>query len=131
MTGKKHLQLRRFNRSVFNRLTRLFAGHFFYALVFHTGRVTHKSYSTPVVAEKQAGYIYIPLPYGTDTDWFLNVKAAGGCRIQIRGATYLAVYPEIIDPLLALPNFSACLQKAFIRAEIVQYLRMECPKSGG
>ena len=124
MTEKRHVALRRFNRSVFNRLIKLFAGRFFYALVLHIGRVSGKTYSTPVLAVKKDDAIFIPLPYGADTDWFLNVMAAGGCRIQIKSKWYETASPAVVDALTALPYFSASLQKAFNKAKVEQFLRL-------
>jgi len=129
MTEKKHIALRKFNRVVFNRVIKLFAGRFFYALVLHTGRVSGKSYSTPVLAVKKDDTIFIPLPYGADTDWFLNVKAAGGCRIRINGKWHNTASPAVVDALTARPYFSASLQRAFVKAKIDQYLCLRISKS--
>jgi deazaflavin-dependent oxidoreductase (nitroreductase family) len=125
MNVKRHAGLRRFNRNVFNRVTKLFAGRFFYALVVHQGRVSGKAYATPVVAAQKDGLIFIPLPYGSDTDWLLNVQAAGGCKVKMQGKIYETDNPEVVDAATALPNFSASLQKAFLKAKITQYLRLK------
>jgi hypothetical protein len=61
MTEKQHVALRKFNRAVFNRVIKLFAGRFFYALVLHTGRISGKTYSTPVLAVKKENATFIPL----------------------------------------------------------------------
>jgi len=124
MSKKRHAGLRRFNRNVFNHLTRLIAGRFFYSLVMHKGRVSGRSYSTPVVAVKKDANIFIPLPYGADTDWLLNVQAAGGCRVKMSGKNYEAANPEIVDREIALPHFSANMQKAFVKAGIFEFLQL-------
>lgn len=122
MTEKRHGKLRRFNRNFLNRITRLFAGRFFYSLVYHTGRITGKQYSTPVIAAKGDAQIFIPLPYGADTDWYLNIKAIGCCQVKMRGKIYAANNPEITDEKTALPAFSRSLQCAFKKAAINQFL---------
>lgn len=129
MTEKQHVALRKFNRAVFNRVIKLFAGRFFYALVLHTGRISGKTYSTPVLAVKKENAIFIPLPYGADTDWFLNVMAAGSCRIQINGNWYDAVNPAVVDALTALRHFSASLQRGLIKAKVDQYLSLKISRS--
>jgi deazaflavin-dependent oxidoreductase (nitroreductase family) len=125
MAGKRHTGVRKFNKAIFNRVTRLFAGRFLYGLVFHVGRKTGQEYSTPVVAEYWDGHIQIPLPYGLDTDWYLNLRAAGHCRVKIKGRLYTARQPEVIGAEEALPGFSPFFRKAFRRARIQHYLRLE------
>jgi deazaflavin-dependent oxidoreductase (nitroreductase family) len=124
MSEKQHGMMRKFNRFALNPITKLFAGYFFYALIYHKGRHSGKAYSTPVVAVKKEQNIYCPLPYGADTDWYLNVKAADKCEIKINGRVYSAVAPEIVDENTALPNFSSGLGKALKRARINNYLRL-------
>lgn len=116
--------MRKFNRFILNPITKLFAGKFFYALIFHTGRHSAKAYSTPVVAVKKEQFIYCPLPYGADTDWYLNVKAADHCEIKINGRLYSAAAPEIVDENTALPNFSSGIGMALKRAKISNFLRL-------
>ncbi len=122
---KKHEGIRKFNRAFYNRIVKLFAGNFIYALILHIGRKSGKEYSTPVVAKAKNDFIYIPLPYGDDTDWYLNVKAAGKCTVKIEGKTYPAVTPEVVDASSALPAFSAFFQGTFKRAKIEKYLRLK------
>jgi deazaflavin-dependent oxidoreductase (nitroreductase family) len=124
MSEKPHGMLRRFNRAIVNPITKLFAGKFFYALVYHQGRKSGKAYSTPVVAVKREDHIYCPLPYGEDTDWFLNIKAAEQCQIKINGKLYFANVPEIVSENVALPHFSPGIAKALKKAKIKNYLRL-------
>jgi deazaflavin-dependent oxidoreductase (nitroreductase family) len=130
MTKKKHAGIRRFNKALFNRLTRLFAGRVLYALVYHIGRRTGRSFATPVVAVLHDGSILIPLPYGADTDWYLNLKAAGRCRIKIRGKVYTAGRPELVGPDEALPAFQGLLKRALQRAAVQEYLQLKAGRVG-
>ncbi len=125
MSTKHHERIRKFNRAILNPITRLFAGHFFYSLIFHIGRHSGKEYTTPIVAAKKDKFIFIPLPYGTNTDWFLNVQAKGECVVKIKGQCYCSIQPEIVNSSTALFAFPTALQKAFERASIKQYLRLE------
>ena len=124
MADKGHRGLRKFNKAFFNPVIKLFAGRFFYALVYHVGRRSGKEFSTPVVATKANEFIFIPLPYGADTDWFLNVRAKGSCGVKIKGKLYPSSNPEVVEPTTALGAFSPTLQRAFRRANTKQFLRL-------
>jgi deazaflavin-dependent oxidoreductase (nitroreductase family) len=122
---KRHMLIRKFNRAVYNRLVMGFAGQKLYALVEHCGRFSGKPYKTPVVAHPHAGYIYIPLPYGPDTDWYLNLKAADGGVVIHEGIRYTVRYPEVILASEALPVFSAYFRNAFKVFRIVNFLKLK------
>jgi deazaflavin-dependent oxidoreductase (nitroreductase family) len=124
MNAKRYDIIRKFNRDILNPITKLFAGRLFYSLVYHIGRRSGKTYSTPVVATTRKERIYIPLPYGVNTDWILNVQARGKCDVKIRGKLYSSTNPEIVDAKMALSAFSSLLRWAFERASIKQYLRL-------
>lgn len=130
MTAKKtaktgsHYWLRRFNKYVTNRIMMLFAGRRVYAVVNHVGRKSGKSYKTPVVAVPIEGGFIMPLPYGPDTDWCLNVLAAGHCTVELNKEVHEVSGPTIIDEEAALPAFPNWMQRAFRRNKITQYLRV-------
>jgi deazaflavin-dependent oxidoreductase (nitroreductase family) len=124
MTEKRNEGLRKFNRTILNPVTKLIAGRFFYSLVAHVGRRSGKEFSTPVVAANTGDCIFIPLPYGANTDWFLNVRARGECVVKIKGKWYSSTHPEIVEPSIALFAFSPTLQRAFERSDINQFLRL-------
>lgn len=124
MSTKHHNSVRKFNRAVLNPIMKLFAGRFFYSLVYHVGRSSGKEYTTPVVATHKGETIFIPLPYGADTDWFLNVQAKGECTVKIQGKRYPSFRPVIVDAATALPAFQPFFRKAFQRAGIQQYLQL-------
>jgi deazaflavin-dependent oxidoreductase (nitroreductase family) len=125
MSEKQHGKLRKFNRAITNRLTKLFAGNLFYALVTHVGRKTGKEYSTPVLAALKNETIFVPLPYGADTDWFLNIQATGKCTIKIHRKSYSCINPEIVEKTTALPAFSIMLRATFERIKLDQFLRLD------
>lgn len=124
MPEKHHMGLRKFNRLIFNPIIKLIAGRFFYALVIHTGRRSGKAYSTPVVATKKDEFVFVPLPYGANTDWLLNVQAKGECLVKLKSQCYSLVNPETVEPAVALSAFPATLQRAFKRAKVNQFLRL-------
>ncbi len=73
-------RLARFNRVFANRvvgpaLARLPG----FGSLHHVGRVSGRSYRTPVKVFRQADTYVFSLPYGSDSDWVKNVLAAEGC----------------------------------------------------
>ena len=122
-TGR-HYWLRRFNKYVTNRIMMLFAGRRVYAVVIHVGRKSGKSYKTPVVAVPIKGGFIMPLPYGSDTDWCLNVLAASHCTVEVNKEIHEVSKPVIIDAEAALPAFPHWMQWTFRRNKISQYLQV-------
>jgi len=123
MSERRFKALRKFNRAILNPITRsLVAGRFsFCSLVYHTGRRSGKEYATPVMAVIKDGHIYIPLTYGPDTDWYLNVQAAGLCRVKIKGKVYSASHPEQVDATAAAAAFP---NNSRARIRLNQFLRL-------
>ena len=108
--------LRRFNRKVTNPLMMIFAGQRVYTIVDHVGRRSKKLYHTPVLGQLAGENFFIPLPYGVDTDWYLNVLAAGGCTVQWNGQTYQLASPQVVSSAAAeavYPPISCFLLHAF------------------
>jgi deazaflavin-dependent oxidoreductase (nitroreductase family) len=123
MSEKRFLALRKFNQVILNPITRsFFAGRVsFCSLIYHVGRYSGKEYSNPVMAVIRDGYIYIPLTYGPDTDWYLNVKAAGHCQVKIEGKVYSATNPGLVDAKEAASAFPNNYQG---RIKLDQFLRL-------
>jgi hypothetical protein len=67
------------------------------------------------------GHIYIPLTYGPDTDWSLNVQAAGHCRVKIEGRLYSASNPDLVDATAAAAAFPNNFRA---RVKLNQFLRL-------
>ena len=64
----------------------------------HRGRRSGRLYRTPVEARRApGGGFVIPLTWGERTDWFQNVRAAGGCTLHWRGTEYALAEPEIVE----------------------------------
>jgi deazaflavin-dependent oxidoreductase (nitroreductase family) len=100
LMGKKRFQvMRNFNRTILNPIVRKLIERRIidHPLIYHVGRQSGKCYSTPAQAITKDGYIYIPMTYGPDSDWYLNIKAAGSCRVLIHGKEYSAKDPEQVD----------------------------------
>ena len=126
MPEKRFKALRKFNRAILNPITRSFtAGRFsFCSLVYHVGRHSSKEYATPVKAVIREGHIYIPLTYGPDTDWYLNVQAASHCRVKIEGKVYFASNPELVDASAAAAAFPNNFRARNEKFKLNQFLRL-------
>ena len=78
----------RFNKRVTNPITRRFASWLpGLAVVSHVGRRSGTGYRTPVNVFRDGAEYVFALTYGPESDWVLNVIAAGGCRIETRRRT--------------------------------------------
>jgi deazaflavin-dependent oxidoreductase (nitroreductase family) len=55
------------------------------SVIRHVGRVSGRSYETPVDAIPTATGFVIALPYGTRADWLRNVLAAGSATVVTQG----------------------------------------------
>jgi deazaflavin-dependent oxidoreductase (nitroreductase family) len=90
MKKKRFQTMRIFNRTILNPIIRklIKLRIINHPLIYHTGRRSGNKYSTPALAIKKDSYIYIPLTYGVDSDWYLNIQAAGSCRVMINRKEY-------------------------------------------
>jgi deazaflavin-dependent oxidoreductase (nitroreductase family) len=87
----------RFNRRATNRLLGPLVPYLpTFCFVIHTGRKTGRQYRTPVNAFRRAGGYMIGLPYGRDSDWVLNVLAAGGCMLEMHGRRMQLTQPRVV-----------------------------------
>jgi deazaflavin-dependent oxidoreductase (nitroreductase family) len=82
---------------VTNPLMMTFAGRQVYTIIDHVGRRSKKLYRTPVLGQPAGENFFIPLPYGVDTDWCLNLLAAGSCTAHWHGETYLLTAPQVVE----------------------------------
>lgn len=118
--------MRQFNKRVTNPVMMAFSGkRAYFSVVHHVGRRSGHRYETPVIAEPTPDGFIIPLPYGDDTDWCLNVQAAGECQIWRRGDTYTVGEPEVVDATTALPAFPRGLRFAFRLNGVNQFLKVK------
>ena len=90
----------------------------------HVGRTSGKAYETPVGMYATDDALFVVLPYGTNTDWYKNLAAAGGGTAVHKGVTYEFSTPEVIptsDILDILPDKGHGNLKTF---DIDQTLRL-------
>jgi deazaflavin-dependent oxidoreductase (nitroreductase family) len=96
------------------------------ARIHHVGRRSGKPYMTPTGAHVTGNTIVIPLSFGNVSDWARNVRAAGGCVVQLGGKSYHATQPRFVDAADAKPvvdqSFNAVNRFGFRLFGIRQYL---------
>jgi deazaflavin-dependent oxidoreductase (nitroreductase family) len=118
--------MRRVNRAFTNRLMRPVARLVPpLALVHHQGRKTGRPYRSPVLAFPVEGGILTPLPYGTDTDWVLNLLAAGGGRLEASGRQIGVGNPRVVDPEEALTLVPDLLQPVIRSLRLPGFLLLD------
>jgi deazaflavin-dependent oxidoreductase (nitroreductase family) len=87
----------RFNKRATNPAAMGLASRLPYmAIIEHRGRRSGKSYQTPVMAFVEAGGLSVVLNYGMESDWVLNVQAAGSAEVVHRGQRYRLTDPRVI-----------------------------------
>jgi hypothetical protein len=72
----------------------------------------------------------IALPYGSNTDWLMNVLARGSATIVHEGATYRVDRPEIVPLSVAESLFSPKDQRMHRWFHVEQYLLVRRAESG-
>ncbi len=123
-----HPAIRKFNRTILNPLMLRVADRFhgtYPAVVRHAGRRSGRKYRTPVVAQPVDGGFVIPLPYGTNTDWLRNVRAADHFTIERAGKSYEVGNPAVVGPAEALPLVPERARRAWRRFGIKNFLRVQ------
>ncbi len=76
-----------------------------WGVVRHRGRRSGREYLTPVALQPTPDGLVIPLPFGPDTDWCRNVRAAKGCVIRWKGEDRRMVDPVFVDATAASAFF--------------------------
>lgn len=111
-------RVRRFNRAVTNPRVLRSAGEpgASASVIRHVGRVSGRSYETPVGPFAVGDDFAIALPYGPDTDWARNVIAKGSAVLVHEGRTVPIHEPEVVPvaPVLAeLPSSEQRMLRLF------------------
>jgi deazaflavin-dependent oxidoreductase (nitroreductase family) len=112
---------------IFNKPVLLLAGTRWmplYGVLEHRGRRSGKVFRTPVVVRPTADGFMVPMPWGETTDWYRNVRAAGGCRIRWKDRDYALGQPEVLDTAAAGSAFSGIQRNAMRRFNIQKVLRL-------
>ena len=102
---RNNKRLRVFVKHVINpilrNLTHSSRGHF--ALLYHVGRRSGKTYESPIMAFNARDGFVIVLTYGPDVDWLRNLQTAGQGKLLWHKQEYALQKPVFIDARTALP----------------------------
>jgi deazaflavin-dependent oxidoreductase (nitroreductase family) len=74
-----------------------------FAIVFHVGRRSGRTYATPVNLFRHGDRYAIALTYGRDAQWVRNVLAAGGCEVLTRSRRIRLAAPRIVQDESLVP----------------------------
>jgi deazaflavin-dependent oxidoreductase (nitroreductase family) len=124
--GTWNRRIRRFNRAVLNPLMLRVADRLhgsYPAVVRHVGRRSGRPSRTPVVAQPVDGGFVIPLPYGADTDWCRNVRAAGHFVLERSGKTFDVGSLEIVAAEAVWPLVPDRRRRVWRRLGIAEFFR--------
>lgn len=89
--------LPRFNKVVTNRIQGLWAPYLPpWAVVFHTGRRSGRTFHNPVVAFRRGPTLAVGLLYGSDAQWVKNIVAAGGGEVVRKGRRMKITNPRVV-----------------------------------
>ena len=86
----------RYTRGAVNRMTLHLAGHAAFADLEHVGRKSGTLRHTPVRAFRTGDTVVIGLNFGRQSDWYRNIKAAGTCRLRLRGEQLTLGAPALV-----------------------------------
>jgi len=95
------------------------------ALVHHVGRKSGRRYRTPVLAFPLEDGTLTPLPYGTDTDWVLNLLAAGTGELETFGRRVTVENPRVLDFEEAMELVPAWLRPALRLLDLPGFLLVD------
>jgi deazaflavin-dependent oxidoreductase (nitroreductase family) len=108
-------RMRYINKHVTNRVLHGFTSysHGPFAIIYHIGRRSGKSYETVIWVWKMREGFVIALTLGSEVDWYRNMKAANGGKVYWHRRLYVVGKPELIDTETALTAFPAFFRMLF------------------
>lgn len=76
-------------------------------LLEHRGRSSGNLYRIPLLAQKFKDGFMFALTYGTNVDWYKNVRATGWARLTCRGNRYDLSEPVVVETSEGQASFSS------------------------
>lgn len=115
----------RFNKRVTNRfiepVARRSSG---FAVVHHTGRVSGRTYRTPINLFTDGDAWIAALTYGPKADWVQNVVATGGV-VETKIGQHPIRRVEVVDRRIAWPHLPMLVRGALRMLRVTDFLRLE------
>jgi deazaflavin-dependent oxidoreductase (nitroreductase family) len=91
----------------------------------HVGRVSGRTYRTPLEAHAvDGGYLFV-LVYGSRSDWVRNVLAAGRAQLSVGGEDIELVAPRLLDEAEAWRALPEGVRRPPRLLRISEFLRMD------
>jgi len=94
-------------------------------VLIHSGRMSGKTYYTPLDAHQvEGGYIFIVM-YSSESDWVKNIQAAGGASLRIADVEQPLTNPRLISLEEAFETFGMTAESKTKLNEKAEYFRMD------
>ena len=119
-------RVRRINRAVTNPRVLRSAGSpgASASVIRHVGRVSGRTYQTPVGPFVVGEDFIIALPYGPDADWVRNVMADGSATLVHEGRTVPLHQPEVVPIAEVMRDLPASEQRTLRVFRVEHCLRL-------
>jgi hypothetical protein len=119
-------RVRRFNRAVTNPRVLRSAGRpgASASVIRHLGRVSGRSYETPVGPFAVGDHFVIALPYGPSADWVRNVLTKGSAVLVHEGRTLSLHEPEVVPVAAVIADLPASEQRTLRLFGVKECLRV-------
>lgn len=119
-------RVRRFNRAVTNPRVLRSAGEpgASASVMRHVGRVSGRSYETPVGPFAVGDAFVIALPYGPGADWVRNVMANGSATLVHEGRTVPLHEPEVVSVAEVIADLPSSEQRTLRLFGVDECLRV-------
>lgn len=99
--------LAKFNRLVSNKAMRPLARRMpGFGVLRHTGRVTGKTYQTPLNVWERDNRLVVALTYGADVDWLANARASDSSMI-VQDKDISVGRPTVVDAQVGMTAMPA------------------------
>lgn len=121
----------RFNKVATNKVLVHLAGHGPFVELEHVGRRSGRVYRVPLNAFRTGDTVTFALTYGPRVDWLRNVRAAGGCRLRMRGDVLALGAPVDLAPEVGLARMPAPARVVLRLARVDHFVEMPVLSADG
>ena len=118
------LAVTRFNKAVGNRLLIHLAGHGPFLELEHVGRRSGTTYRIPLNAFRDGDVVTLALTYGSRTDWYRNVVAAGGCRMRMGGRWLVLGAPQPLASDVGMARMPVVARPILRTADVTEFVEL-------
>lgn len=120
------VKVRFFNKRFLNRIMIRIAGkrHSPIDLIRHRGRKSGNLYETPVIAARNGGIFFFALTYGTEVDWYRNVRAHKSAQLLHNGEWFQLSNPLPVEPAIGCKAFGQPAQFILRLLKVQDYFIM-------